>query len=246
MSERDQSPAAPQPQWGAAPDWREDTAPGRRPVGGPHPGAGTGGSYPGSGTGGSYSGAGAGGPYSGAGASAPYSGAGASATVGTLGTGTPGRDDRRDDSSTAPQYSTSPVTVRRPDALAGLLLVLAGIAAGVSLLLDWVADASGWDLVEDGFRDFDSGSWQPPVVVLAGGVLLVLGVLALLPARSHKTLGVLALLVTLPALVAVVVVLNLANFTWDFFEAGFWAAAAVPVLGLLGSLKAMLTGPRVR
>ena len=69
--------------------------------------------------------------------------------------------------------------------------------------------AQGWDLVRDGFEDFDAGSWQPPVIVLAGGALLVLGLLMFLPARGHRTLGVLALLVTLAALVGVVVLLNL-------------------------------------
>ena len=126
------------------------------------------------------------------------------------------------------------------------LLLLAGIAAGVSLLLDWVSGTNGWDLVTDGLEDFDAGSWQPPVIVLAGGVLLVLGLLMFLPARSHRTLGVLALFATIAALVGVVVVLNASQWTWDFFEAGFWVACAVPVLGLLGSLKAMLTSPRTR
>src|SRR5690242_3696122 len=36
---------------------------------------------------------------------------------------------------TAPDYAGRPVAFRRPDGLAGLLLVLAGAAAGVSLLL---------------------------------------------------------------------------------------------------------------
>jgi len=82
--------------------------------------------------------------------------------------------------------------------------------------------------------------------VLAGGVLFVLGLLMFLPGRSHRTLGVLALLVSLPALVGIAVVLNLSDFTWDVFEIGFWVAAAVPVLGLLGAIKAMVTAPRVR
>ena len=50
---------------------------------------------------------------------------------------------------TAPVYSTAPVAVRRPDVLAGLLLVLAGIAAALSLVLPWVkvSKATGLDLV---------------------------------------------------------------------------------------------------
>src|SRR4051812_4592284 len=51
-------------------------------------------------------------------------------------------------SATAPQYSTRPVPIRRPDSLAALLLLLAGICAGVSLLLSWLPGVSltGWEL----------------------------------------------------------------------------------------------------
>ena len=40
----------------------------------------------------------------------------------------------------------------------------------------------------------------------------------------------------------------LADADWDlgFFGPGFWCAIAVAVLGLLGSLKALLTGPKAR
>src|SRR4051794_8721249 len=58
---------------------------------------------------------------------------------------------------TTPQYSTQPVKIRRADALAALLLILAGIAAGGSLLLSWLPkDAStgsskGLDILKLGF-----------------------------------------------------------------------------------------------
>lgn len=234
MSERDQSPAAPRHDAPAQQpvDWRESTTPGLQPAGGTP-----------------YSGAGAsavGGSGSGAGHPGGSAGSGGSAAEGRSGTGAHGYPEQSESYYTTPQYSTSPVTVRRPDALAALLLVLAGVAAAVSLALDWVRDSSGWDLVSDGFEDFDAGSWQPPVIVLAGGALLVLGLLCLLPARSHKSLGVLALLATMAAAGGVLVVLNATEFTWDFFETGFWFGLAVPALGLLGSLKAVLTGPKVR
>ncbi|WP_409328807.1 hypothetical protein [Trujillonella humicola] len=227
MSERDQSPAAPRhdvPGQQSA-GWRESTTPGLQPVGSA-----------------AYSGAGASAVGSGAGGS----GAGGPAGEGRSGTGAHGYPEQSESYYTTPQYSTSPVTVRRPDPSAALLLVLAGVAAAVSLALVWVPGASGWDLVSDGFEDFDAGSWQPPVIVLAGGALLVLGLLCLLPARSHKTLGVLALLATMAAAGGTLVALNATEFTWDAFELGFWFALAVPALGLLGSLKAMLTGPKVR
>lgn len=153
---------------------------------------------------------------------------------------------------TAPEYSTRPVRVRRPDSLASLLLILAGIAAGISLLLRWLpgSDLTGWDLVRRGFDDlaeggaaavFDNGFWQPMAVVLGGAVLFLLGLLVVLPARSHRFLGLLALLVALVAGAGVLV--PLAAVGWDLgtTDTGFWFAVAVPALGLLGALKALLT-----
>jgi hypothetical protein len=81
-------------------------------------------------------------------------------------------------------------------------------------------------------------------VVLGGGVLLVVGLLVLLPARSHRFFGVLALLVSLLAVTAVLVPFADAKWQTRAFDVGFWFAAAVAGLGLLGSLKASLTGPR--
>ncbi|MBB3084843.1 hypothetical protein [Geodermatophilus sabuli] len=214
MTERDQSPAGTQR---GADDWREQTTPGLQPVGGARPDAGYGG----------------------------YAGGAPPTAV------PPGQPPA---SSTAPQYSTKPVTVRRPDALAGLLLVLAGVAAGVSLLLRWLStsELTGLDLVRRGVeglgRDvagvFADGMWQPVAVVGGGAVLLVLGILVLLPARSHRFLGVLALLVSLVAFAGVLVPLADAGWERATFDTGFWFAVAVPALGLLGALKAMVTSPR--
>jgi hypothetical protein len=149
--------------------------------------------------------------------------------------------------STAPEYSTRPVAFRRPDVAAGLLLVLAGVAAGISLLLHWLSDRddSGLALVRRGFHEFghlgDSGFWQPLAVVLGGGVLLVLGLLMFLPARTHRFLGAVALAVTLLAAAGVLVPVAQDGWSLGGFAVGFWFAIAVPVLGLLGSLKALLT-----
>ena len=158
---------------------------------------------------------------------------------------------------TAPEYSTRPVRVRRPDSLASLLMLLAGIAAGVSLLLRWLpgSDLTGWDLVRRGLDEYadggiaqllQNGFWQPMAVVLGGAALFLLGLLVVLPARTHRFLGVLALLVSLVAGAGVLV--PLAAVGWDpaTVDTGFWFAVAVPVLGLLGALKALLTGPRWR
>ncbi|RBY77730.1 hypothetical protein DQ238_13730 [Geodermatophilus sp. TF02-6] len=217
MSEREQSPGA-GTQSGA--DWRQQTSPGI-PVAGSSPASGSGYARPA------------------AGPTWPDAGYGA---VGGGG-------------ATAPVYSTTPVTVRRADSFAGLLLVLAGIAAAVTLLLRWLpgSDLFGWELVRRGLDDaqrggaaelFDTGSWQPLAVTLGGGVLFVLGLLVVLPARTHRFLGVLALLVSLVAAAGVLV--PFADTGWDTtaFGTGFWFAVAVPALGLLGALKAMLTTPR--
>ncbi|WP_448610187.1 hypothetical protein [Geodermatophilus sp. URMC 60] len=157
----------------------------------------------------------------------------------------------------APEYSTTPVRVRRADGLASLLLLLAGIAAGVSLLLRWLpgSELTGWDLVRRGFDDlvgggaralFDSGFWQPMAVVLGGAVLFVLGLLAVLPARAHRFIGLLALLVSLVAGAGVLVPLAAVGWDPDTIGTGFWFAVAVPALGLLGALKALFTSPRWR
>ena len=155
---------------------------------------------------------------------------------------------------TAPKYSTTPIALRRPDAFAALMLVLAGIAAAVSLFVNWLSteDESGLDLVRRGFDTFgdgigevfSTGFWQPLFVVLGGGLLFVLGLLMFVPAKTHRFLGVLALIISLCAAAAVLV--PLARSGWDFgrFDLGFWFAVAVPVLGLLGSLKALLSGPK--
>jgi hypothetical protein len=150
--------------------------------------------------------------------------------------------------STAPDYATRPVAFRRPDVAAGLFLVLAGVAAGISLLLRWLSDrdARGMRLVRRGFAEMgnlgETGFWQPLAVVLGGAALFVLGLLMFLPARSHRFLGGLALAVT--ALAAAGVLVPLARDDWRFggFAVGFFFAIAVAVLGLLGSLKALLTG----
>ncbi|WP_209309081.1 hypothetical protein [Blastococcus sp. CT_GayMR16] len=154
--------------------------------------------------------------------------------------------------ATSPQYYDRPVAVRGPESLGGLLLILAGIAAAVSLLLDWLRDddVSGWGLLRNAFDAlgdaFSSGLWQPLAILLGGGVLFVLGLLMWLPARSHRFLGVLALLVSAAVIAGVLVPLADADWDLGFFGPGFWCAIAVAVLGLLGSLKALLSRPKTR
>jgi hypothetical protein len=158
--------------------------------------------------------------------------------------------------ATTPDYSPRPVAVRRPDVLAGLLLLLAAAAAAISLLLRWLGDRddSGLDLVRRGIDDaregfgtvVDTGFWQPLTVVGGGALLLLLGLLLLLPAKRHRFLGLLALLVSGAVAAAVLVPLFQSGWNLADFDLGFWFACAVAVLGLLGALKALLTGRRYR
>jgi len=169
-------------------------------------------------------------------------------------TATPAPQEPVSAGGTTPEYSARPVAFRGPESLGGLLLILAGVAAAISLVLDWLADAdiSGWSLVRGGFDDLAgslaNGLWQPLVIVLGGGALFVLGLLMWLPMRSHRFFGVLALLVTLAVTAGLLVPLADAGWDLGFFGPGFWCGIAVAVLGLLGSLKALLTprstGPR--
>jgi hypothetical protein len=188
-----------------------------------------------------------------------------SAAAGHPGDTVPGswqRDDGRDGepapdpyaTSTHPDYRDAPVIVRRADTLAGLLLLLAGIAAGVSLLVVWVhGGGTGLDLVRAGVPDLgdpqrlaDRDTWEAPAIVAGGAVLFLLGLLMYVPAKTHRFLGVLALLVSL--VVAAGVLVPLADIRWDVqrWAVGFWFAAAVGGLGFLGALKALMTHPRRR
>jgi hypothetical protein len=153
----------------------------------------------------------------------------------------------------APQ--TELVVLKRPDRFGGGALVLAGVAANVSLVLSWSAGEgpTGLSLVQRSVEGLGagvvewtrSGVWQPFVVVLSGGLFVLLGLLLLLPARAHRFVGLLALVVALGAAAAVGLLLADTGWSLDRFGAGMWCAVAVPVLGLLGALKAMLTAPLV-
>lgn len=144
------------------------------------------------------------------------------------------------------------IVVRRADPIAAGALVLSGVAANVSLVLSWAPGdgPTGLTLVRRGVEALSadaapSGVWQPPVVVLSGFVLVLLGFLMLAPTRAHRLVGVLALTVALAAAAAVILLIADLGLRVDQFGPGMWCAVAVPVLGVLGSVKAMLTAPRI-
>lgn len=154
-----------------------------------------------------------------------------------------------------PEAGSELVVLRRPDRVGAVVLVLAGVAANVSLFLPWSPGESsyglalvqrGVDVLGGGLGELaGSGVWQPFSVVLAGGLFVVLGLLMLVPAHSHRVLGVLALFVALAAAAAAVVLFADAGWRVERSGIGLWFAVAVPGLGLLGALKAMLTPPHV-
>jgi hypothetical protein len=162
--------------------------------------------------------------------------------------------DEDDGAETQPDAPPPPglTVLRRADPVGAGALALAGVAANVSLLLSWSPGEgpTGLFLVKQGIEDFGSGEgqlgfWQPPVIVLGGGLLVLLGFLLLVPARTHRLVGVLTLIVALAAAGAVVVLMAASGLVDDRFGPGMWCAVAVPVLGVLGALKAMLTVPLV-
>jgi hypothetical protein len=156
--------------------------------------------------------------------------------------------------ATTPEYSSAPMTAKRQDPVASLFLLVSGIAAGLSLLLPWLADrdVTGLTLVKDAFSALGDGVGeltgtgyiQPLTIVLGGGVLFLLGLLLLVPARGHRAVGLVVLVVALLVTVAVLVPLAVAGWDLAFFGIGFWFAIAVAVLGLLGAVKALLTRPK--
>lgn len=154
--------------------------------------------------------------------------------------------DSAPDQNTA--YAAEPVAVRRPDSFAGMLLVVAGVATGISLLLDWVDGSAGYDIFRTAFDNagsfFSDGVWQPLVIVFGAAVLLLFGLLAFIPGKSHRGLGLLALLVALAMTAAVLTALVETDFDLAQFEPGFYVVIGATALGLLGALKAALTGPK--
>jgi hypothetical protein len=160
-----------------------------------------------------------------------------------------------DDSEDDEPAGTPLAMLRRPDRVAGCALILAGVAANVSLWLPWVAGESqtGISLFRRGIRAVDSGwgdllrsgLWEPVAVVLGGGLLVLLGMLLLVPAHTHRLVGVLALFVALAAAGAVLTLLAGADWRTERFDGGLWFGAGVAVFGLIGALKAMLTLPLV-
>jgi hypothetical protein len=163
----------------------------------------------------------------------------------------PGDDSEDDD-----EPSGTPLAVlRRPDPVAGSALIFAGVAANVSLWLPWVVGESqtgislfrrGIGVVDSGWGDLlRSGLWEPVAVVLGGGLLVLLGMLLLVPAHTHRLVGVLALFVALVVAAAVLTLLADADWRTERFDGGLWFGAGVAVFGLVGALKAMLTLPLV-
>jgi hypothetical protein len=154
-----------------------------------------------------------------------------------------------------PDTAVRMVVRRRADLGAGSALALAGVAANVSLWLPWVAGerqtglslvARAVEVAGSGLGELPNrGLWQPVAIIVCGGLLAVLGLLVILPAHTHRLVGVLALLVALAASASVMALLAGAGWQAARFGPGLWSGAAVAAFGLLGAFKAMLTLPLV-
>ncbi|MGY1692703.1 hypothetical protein [Geodermatophilus sp. SYSU D01105] len=155
----------------------------------------------------------------------------------------------------APDVTRRLVVLRRADRVGAAALLLAGLAAGLALWLPWGRGAGTAGLVPvlEAFRTLGAGTgelpgsdvWAPLGVVAGGAVLFPLGLFLLRRARTHRLVGVLALVVAEAVAVSAVVVLSGAGWSPARLGPGAWCAVAVAVLGLLGALKALLTTPSV-
>jgi hypothetical protein len=148
------------------------------------------------------------------------------------------------------------VTQHRADPIAGITLMLAGVAAAGSLWFPWVRGEGSTGLlllrrsagvagagVEALGRS--GGQWEPMAIVLGGALLLPLGVLLFIPSRTHRTMGLLALCAAMAVTAGVLSRYAQARWNWASFDRGMWCAIGAAALGLLGALKAMLRIPRV-
>ncbi len=146
--------------------------------------------------------------------------------------------------ATAPAWSTKPVAVRRPDPAGALLLLLAGVAAGLSLALPWTpGGATGYGLAVDVSsthrrprldRPVRHRLWQPgrcsPVAPAVRARLLLL-----VPRPRPPAPRVLALVVAAVVVAAVVVPAAAQRWQPDGFDLGF--AFALAVAGLACSAR---------
>ena len=94
---------------------------------------------------------------------------------------------------TAPTTPTGPWRSARPESLGGLLLILAGLVAAVSLVLHWLHRASAAGPGAHGLRRLPRGL-LPAALAAAGDragrrFLFLLGLALWLPARSHRFVG---------------------------------------------------------
>ena len=147
-------------------------------------------------------------------------------------------------------------TQHRADSIAGITLMLAGVAAAASLWFPWMRgdDTTGLALLRRSVAvagagvealGHSSGQWEPLAIVLGGALLLPLGVLLFIPSRTHRIMGLLALCAAMAVTAGVVSRFAQAQWNWAGFDRGMWCAIAAAVLGIMGALKAMLRIPRV-
>lgn len=150
-----------------------------------------------------------------------------------------------------------PLTVTRADPLAAVLLVLAGLAALLSWVLELFPVGSG-GVADSGATVFSLATAHGPIssditalclvsVAVGGGALVLLGLAALLPI-NHRPFGVGALLVSLAVTGAAIWLLAKATDVLGSADLlsgshpAWYLIATAAVLGLVGAVRAMVAG----
>ena len=140
----------------------------------------------------------------------------------------------------------------RPTPGRGLLQVACFVGV-LALVLPWQTDpehsgatlaGSVLDTLFRGEERFLLGRdpWSAFAVGAASLALFVLGLLLVLRPRWQRVVGGLALLAGLATSAALIAPLHRASWETTGIGLGFWLALAVPALGLLGGLAALLAG----
>lgn len=144
-----------------------------------------------------------------------------------------------------PQYGGPIERQSRNDVLAALLLIIAGAAGVLQFFLEWqsvegAGSVTGQDMYEiaDGAGE-TLASISVLAVLIGGGLLVLLGLALLIPSRSRKGTGSVALILSLIMIAAAVYFLVESDADFTATTIGYFLFLGAGVVGLLGSLKAV-------
>lgn len=142
------------------------------------------------------------------------------------------------------QYGGPLESGSRNDVLAGLLLLIGGGAGVAQFFLPW-ASFEGIGMTGKDYYDGATAAGEtllgliPLVILIAGGLLALFGILLFVPMRSRKPLGSIALIVSLVSTAAAVYLLVDSGADLSGSDYGLYLALGSGVVALLGSIKAV-------